>query len=58
MVPGLAANVSDNSPRGWTIGVGVEYAFLDWLSGFLEYDGLETPSSRPFDATPPVVLST
>jgi outer membrane immunogenic protein len=30
--------VSDNSPRGWTIGVGGEYAFLDWLSAFVEYD--------------------
>jgi outer membrane immunogenic protein len=23
---------------GWTIGVGGEYAFLDWLTGFVEYD--------------------
>ena len=23
---------------GWTIGVGGEYAFNDWLSGFVEYD--------------------
>jgi outer membrane immunogenic protein len=23
---------------GWTIGVGGEYAFRDWLTGFLEYD--------------------
>src|SRR5882757_5833375 len=23
---------------GWTIGVGGEYAFTDWLSGFVEYD--------------------
>ena len=30
--------ISDNSPRGWTIGVGAEYAFLDWVSGFIEYD--------------------
>ena len=22
----------------WTIGVGVEYAFLDWLTGFVEYN--------------------
>jgi outer membrane immunogenic protein len=29
--------VSDTR-RGWTIGVGGEYAFLDWLSGFIEYD--------------------
>jgi outer membrane immunogenic protein len=24
--------------NGWTIGVGGEYAFLDWLTGFIEYD--------------------
>lgn len=23
---------------GWTVGVGAEYAFLDWLTGFVEYD--------------------
>jgi outer membrane immunogenic protein len=23
---------------GWTVGIGVEYAFLDWLTGFVEYD--------------------
>ncbi len=23
---------------GWTIGVGGEYAFLNWLTGFVEYD--------------------
>jgi outer membrane immunogenic protein len=23
---------------GWTIGIGGEYAFLDWLTGFAEYD--------------------
>jgi outer membrane immunogenic protein len=30
-------SVSDTR-NGWTIGVGGEYAFLDWLSGFVEYD--------------------
>jgi outer membrane immunogenic protein len=29
--------VSDTR-NGWTIGVGGEYAFLDWLTGFIEYD--------------------
>jgi len=24
--------------RGWTAGVGAEYAFTDWLTGFIEYD--------------------
>jgi outer membrane immunogenic protein len=23
---------------GWTVGIGGEYAFLDWLTGFVEYD--------------------
>ena len=23
---------------GWTVGVGGEYAFLNWLTGFVEYD--------------------
>jgi hypothetical protein len=23
---------------GWTVGVGGEYAFTDWLTGFAEYD--------------------
>ncbi|HEY7242680.1 MAG TPA: outer membrane beta-barrel protein [Xanthobacteraceae bacterium] len=23
---------------GWTAGIGAEYAFLDWLTGFVEYD--------------------
>ncbi|HEY7244045.1 MAG TPA: outer membrane beta-barrel protein [Xanthobacteraceae bacterium] len=27
-----------NTRGGWTIGVGGEYAFLDWLTGFAEYD--------------------
>jgi outer membrane immunogenic protein len=26
------------SQSGWTIGVGGEYAFLNWLTGFIEYD--------------------
>jgi outer membrane immunogenic protein len=24
--------------EGWTVGIGGEYAFLDWLTGFIEYD--------------------
>ena len=23
---------------GWTVGIGAEYAFTDWISGFVEYD--------------------
>jgi outer membrane immunogenic protein len=31
------STVSDTR-RGWTVGVGGEYAFSDWLSAFVEYD--------------------
>lgn len=34
---GTLASIS-NTRGGWTIGVGGEYAFLDWLTGFVEYD--------------------
>jgi outer membrane immunogenic protein len=33
----FAASVSETR-GGWTAGIGGEYAFLDWLTGFLEYD--------------------
>ena len=33
----FAASV-DETRGGWTAGIGGEYAFLDWLTGFLEYD--------------------
>lgn len=29
---------SDNSRSGWTAGVGGEYAFTNWLTGFVEWD--------------------
>jgi opacity protein-like surface antigen len=29
---------SPSARIGWTVGVGGEYAFLDWLTGFIEYD--------------------
>jgi outer membrane immunogenic protein len=35
--PGIAA-VGSETRGGWTIGIGAEYAFLDWLTGFVEYD--------------------
>jgi outer membrane immunogenic protein len=34
---GTIAAVSETR-GGWTVGVGGEYAFLDWLTGFVEYD--------------------
>jgi outer membrane immunogenic protein len=42
---------------GWTIGVGLEYAFTNWLTGFVEYNyydfgtrsiGFITPTGTPF----------
>jgi outer membrane immunogenic protein len=36
-VPGIAFTGSETR-GGWTIGVGGEYAFTDWLTGFVEYD--------------------
>jgi outer membrane immunogenic protein len=34
---GLVASAGETR-NGWTLGVGGEYAFTDWLSGFAEYD--------------------
>ena len=34
---GAVFSVSDTR-SGWTVGVGGEYAFLNWLTGFVEYD--------------------
>jgi outer membrane immunogenic protein len=36
-IPGAVSTVSETR-TGWTIGVGGEYAFTDWLTGFVEYD--------------------
>ena len=35
---GFAAVTVSENRGGWTIGVGGEYAFLNWLTGFAEYD--------------------
>lgn len=35
---GATAATAALSPTGWTIGIGGEYAFTSWLSGFVEYD--------------------
>ena len=34
---GTIGSVS-NTRGGWTVGIGGEYAFLNWLTGFVEYD--------------------
>jgi outer membrane immunogenic protein len=38
LVGGLAVATATASNSGWTLGVGGEYAFLNWLTGFVEYD--------------------
>jgi outer membrane immunogenic protein len=35
---GTTLTTVSDTREGWTIGVGGEYAFLDWLSAFVEYD--------------------
>ena len=36
----LAAS-GDRSRTGWTVGIGGEYAFADYLSGFVEYNSYD-----------------
>jgi outer membrane immunogenic protein len=38
VVAGLTAATVSETRGGWTVGVGAEYAFLNWLTGFVEYD--------------------
>jgi outer membrane immunogenic protein len=42
-------NVASDSATqsGWTVGVGAEYAFLNWLTGFVEYDYYNFSSATP-----------
>jgi outer membrane immunogenic protein len=52
---GIASTSETRS--GWTVGVGLEYAFTNWLTGFVEYDYYDfgtrsnafvTPAGTPF----------
>jgi outer membrane immunogenic protein len=47
---GAVATLSSNTRNGWTVGVGGEYAFTNWLTGFAEYDfyGFGTGSDNLF----------
>ena len=38
LVTGVTAATVTEHRGGWTIGIGGEYAFLNWLTGFIEYD--------------------
>jgi outer membrane immunogenic protein len=37
VAPGAALTAAETR-SGWTVGIGAEYAFTDWVSGFAEYD--------------------
>jgi outer membrane immunogenic protein len=37
-VGGFSFATASVTQSGWTVGVGGEYAFLNWLTGFIEYD--------------------
>jgi outer membrane immunogenic protein len=54
-----AALTGSETRGGWTVGVGGEYAFTDWLSGFVEYDyygfGTRTVGFTP--ALAPVIVN-
>ena len=41
------ASSTDNSRGGWTAGVGGEYAFTNWLTGFVEWDYYKFDSDNP-----------
>ena len=38
VVSGFALATATEGRSGWTAGIGGEYALLDWLTGFVEYD--------------------
>ena len=50
--PILPSDTSNYTPLGWTIGAGVEYAFMGNLSARLEYRYTDYGSSTIYSATP------
>src|SRR5436190_17882001 len=38
LIGGATGATVSETKGGWTVGVGGEYAFLNWLTGFIEYD--------------------
>jgi outer membrane immunogenic protein len=38
LIGGFTLATASETRGGWTAGIGGEYAFLDWLTGFVEYD--------------------
>jgi outer membrane immunogenic protein len=43
----IPVSTASASQTGWTVGVGGEYAFLHWLTGFIEYDYYNFKSGNP-----------
>jgi len=35
---GVPFDSASETRGGWTVGIGGEYAFTDWITGFVEYD--------------------
>ncbi len=53
----LGTNTASETRSGWTLGVGGEYAFTDWLTGFVEYDYYNFGTkSNSFTGSFPAVL--
>jgi outer membrane immunogenic protein len=46
-VAGVPVATASSTQGGWTIGVGGEYAFNNWLTGFVEYDYYGFQNSSP-----------
>jgi outer membrane immunogenic protein len=54
-IPGLSVTLNDTR-TGWTVGGGGEYAFTDWLTGFVEYDFYDFGTKNETLAGIPAVL--
>ena len=46
-VGAIPVTTASATQSGWTVGLGGEYAFLDWLTGFIEYDYYRFGNSNP-----------
>jgi outer membrane immunogenic protein len=47
LVGGLSVASDSSSRSGWTVGGGGEYAFTNWLTGFVEYDYYRFTDNNP-----------
>jgi outer membrane immunogenic protein len=46
-INGVPFATASATQSGWTVGVGGEYAFLNWLTGFVEYDHYGFGNANP-----------